>query len=319
MKRTSALIIILLLTVGLPVKKAMGVTCVSPPFEYYMSVPEETTCNEQTIGVEFKHPSDELNWTINTVDAVGDIISPVGDGASFYLKITGTGIWGLGYMPHLYAPGDYTAAPLIWEESWVGAPAYTGSADGDISYLNDIVNYNPLTDYEPNLVQKTPAFASSADYDTLIIAQEQVFPGWWGGPWTEPDGEIITWTFGPFVLNSPSDFNLRILMSTLWDGSIYVDDNKFTVCANLPVRTGIPPQYYSSLQAAYNDADNEDAIHSQKIIFDENIDIDLNKSITLECGYDCDYADSSGVTTVKGNVTISNGTLTIQSGTLNVQ
>ncbi len=261
-----------------------------------------------------------MNWTINTVDAAGNVIAPVSDGASFYLMITGTGEWGVGYMPHLYAQGNYYGTPMTWEESWIGDSTYTGSAAGNITDLDSIANYNPIIDYGSNLVQKTHGFAGSADYNTLIVAQEQVFPGWWGGSWTEPDGEIITWIFGPFVLNSPSEFNLRILMTEIPYNTIYIADNKVSVCSNLPVMISGPPAgFYSSLQSAYNAAGNEESIYSQKIIFNENVNLDLNKSITLEGGYECDYIDSTGVTTVQGDISISNGKLTILSGVLSVQ
>jgi hypothetical protein len=126
-------------------------------------------------------------------------------------------------------PGNYYGVPLTWHESWLGSPDYTGSADGDIVDLDDIANRNPVTVYNPNLVTKTPNFASATGNNTLIIAQEQVFLGWWGGPWTEPDYEIITWTFGPFYSEGPEEFTLRIFMSPTYNEDLYVADYTVSV------------------------------------------------------------------------------------------
>jgi hypothetical protein len=213
----------------LTVKAAKGGVCLSPALEYYMTTPVKISCSEISIGIKFTNPVDGLKWLINTIDATGNIIDSVRAGKPFYLMIIGTGRWGIGYMPHLYVPGNYLGVPMTWKESWVGSPSYTGSAEGDIIDLDDITNRNPIRVYKPNLVIKTTNFANATGSNTLIVAQEQVFLGWWGGPWTEPDGEVITWTFGPFVLKNSADFYFRILMSPVWNDDIYVADYKFTI------------------------------------------------------------------------------------------
>ncbi len=43
----------------------------------------------------------------------------------------------------------------------------------------------------------------------------------------------------------------------------------------------------------------------------EDLDIDINKSVTLEGGYNCDYTAVNGKTTLNGTMTISNGTVTV--------
>ncbi len=229
MKKGMLILTFLLLMSGLFAKLAMGGVCESPALEYYMAAPVEISCAEISIGLEFKNPVDGLKWKINIIDAADNIVDTVTAGTPFYLMIVGKGRWGTGYMPHLYAPGNYFGVPITWKESWVGSPSYTGSAKGDIIDLHDIAERNPITAYKPNLVIKTDNFASATGSNTLIVAQERVFLGWWRGPWTEPDGEIITWTFGPFVLKNPAVFNLRILMTHVWNDNIYVADYKFTV------------------------------------------------------------------------------------------
>jgi hypothetical protein len=82
-----------------------------------------------------------------------------------------------------------------------------------------------------------------------------------------------------------------------------------------PVRIlDTPPIYYSTLQSAYDDAVDGDTIQSHDQAFNEDLyidDIDDNKSVTFEGGYDCSYSTITGKTTLNGNLTISNGTATI--------
>ncbi len=88
----------------------------------------------------------------------------------------------------------------------------------------------------------------------------------------------------------------------------------FDPCPNLPVRiSGLPPGD-SSIQVIYDAAVNGDIIQSQSVVFLENFDIDIDKSVTFKGGYDCDYINNAGTTILNGNMTISNGTLTIDSG-----
>ncbi|UCH82013.1 MAG: hypothetical protein JSW20_05140, partial [Nitrospiraceae bacterium] len=91
-------------------------------------------------------------------------------------------------------------------------------------------------------------------------------------------------------------------------------------CPNLPVGiVDVPPVYYTVLQDAYDAMVSGDTIQSQAIVFIENLLIDMNISVTLNGGYDCDYNDPpSGETTLNGNMTISDGTLIIEDGTFTV-
>ncbi len=89
----------------------------------------------------------------------------------------------------------------------------------------------------------------------------------------------------------------------------------FNLCANQPVRImrGGTPSYYSTIQSAYNAAIDGDIIQTLHARFTENISIDRSVSVTLEGGYDCDYAAKTGKTRAKGRITVSHGTLKIKS------
>ena len=50
-----------------------------------------------------------------------------------------------------------------------------------------------------------------------------------------------------------------------------------------------------------------------------DIAFDTDMAVTLEAGYDCDYAWNTVTTTVSGSMTVSDGTVTLLSGTLAIQ
>ncbi len=77
----------------------------------------------------------------------------------------------------------------------------------------------------------------------------------------------------------------------------------------------IESQSYQFLQDAYDAANNDAVVKSQAVVFDEDLYIDIGKSVYLRAGYDCDYSNSTGKTVLNGSMFISKGTLTIESGT----
>jgi hypothetical protein len=82
---------------------------------------------------------------------------------------------------------------------------------------------------------------------------------------------------------------------------------------------GTQPIYYPTIWHVYNNALNEDTIQIQNITYVGDFDAHMNKSVTIEGGYNCEYSAITGTTTLNGNMIISNGTLTILSGTLKIQ
>lgn len=83
-------------------------------------------------------------------------------------------------------------------------------------------------------------------------------------------------------------------------------------CSASPIR--IPGKAdYSTLQAAYNAAVDGDTILSRGITLTEYLSADMNKSVTIEGGYTCDYSSSPGVTSLSGSMSINNGTVNIKN------
>jgi len=65
----------------------------------------------------------------------------------------------------------------------------------------------------------------------------------------------------------------------------------------------------ASIQAAYVNASSGNVLRSQTGIFSENLTV--SKSLTLEGGYDCSFGSRTGITAVKGSLTISGGSLIV--------
>jgi alpha-tubulin suppressor-like RCC1 family protein len=70
---------------------------------------------------------------------------------------------------------------------------------------------------------------------------------------------------------------------------------------------------YSSLQSAYNAAADGDTIQGRDVTIAEDIDFNLDKTVTIQGGYNCDHSAVTGKTVISGTMTISNGTLTIEN------
>lgn len=71
--------------------------------------------------------------------------------------------------------------------------------------------------------------------------------------------------------------------------------------------------YYSTLQAAYDAASDGSIIEMKAASLAGDLNLNLNKTLTLAGGYDCGYSMVTGKTTVNGNVTINSGKVTIEN------
>ncbi len=99
------------------------------------------------------------------------------------------------------------------------------------------------------------------------------------------------------------------------DGVVTMDADKtctatFNTCSNLFVRIGATD--YSSLQTAYNSAGEGSVIQTQDVQLIENLNANLNKTVTIDGGYNCSYATKTGKTRLNGQITISNGKVTVK-------
>ena len=116
-----------------------------------------------------------------------------------------------------------------------------------------------------------------------------------------------------YVYSSAGIFSVSLTVTDS-DGSAssLTRTDYITACLSPVRRGGATPLYYSSIQAAYDAAVDGDTIESRAVAFTEDLAIDLDKSVILSGGYDCDYSNATGVTTINGTMTISGGSVLIE-------
>ncbi len=85
-------------------------------------------------------------------------------------------------------------------------------------------------------------------------------------------------------------------------------------CENLPVWNVSSDVRYNWIADAYEAAGNGDSIRIQALLFDEeNLALDLNKTVTLKGGYNCDYNDRAMGTVLGRPMVISSGTIIVEN------
>lgn len=88
-------------------------------------------------------------------------------------------------------------------------------------------------------------------------------------------------------------------------------------CTKDPVRIyGAIPVYYTTIQAAYDDAVDDDIIQSHGVTFIEDLALDGNVTVTLDGGYNCDYTAKTGETAITGDMDVTDGDVTVEDYTL---
>ncbi|MBI5663868.1 MAG: thrombospondin type 3 repeat-containing protein [Nitrospirae bacterium] len=85
-------------------------------------------------------------------------------------------------------------------------------------------------------------------------------------------------------------------VSTAYGGND-CNDNDVNIYPGGPAARISGVGYYLTLQDAYNAADNGDTIQGQGVTFTGDFNADLNKTVTIEGGYNCSYSAVSGITT----------------------
>jgi hypothetical protein len=143
-------------------------------------------------------------------------------------------------------------------------------------------------------------------YDDLKLASG--YQGAWTTQTIDNAGNVGEWTSIAIDQND----RLHISYYDYTNHTIKYATNAIT-CEEGPVMIDNPtPSYYLSIQEAYDNALDGEAVLSLEISFKEDVIADENKSVTFEGGFDCSYTDNTGYfTTINGDLTINNGTVTI--------
>jgi len=209
---------------------------------------------------------------------------------------------------------------IVWQDNRNGNPdiyMYAGDGVGDNSdNCPYVYNPAPQTDSDndglgdacdvcPNDINN--ACDIDTDGDGLLDSFELYYGA--NNPSDDMDGDGLT-----NLQESLAETNPR-KKDTDGDG---VSDLNDTCPLNSPVRIEAGTSH-STLQSAYNTAQDSNILQSHAAFFTENLNINRDISITLRGGYDCSYSTNAGETTLKGDMSITNGELIIDSGTLIIE
>ncbi len=148
----------------------------------------------------------------------------------------------------------------------------------------------------------------------------------------DPDSSLLneTFTITWDLSMIPQDYTVTLtddttgqqidMRATPLHSFIFTASRSFSVAVNIPMCnnnpfriTGTIPAFYLTLQEAYGAADEGDVIQIQKTSLSGDANLNLNKTVTIDGGFKCDYSETSGTTTMNSNLLISNGTVLISN------
>jgi|GEM_PF-3194433 len=87
-------------------------------------------------------------------------------------------------------------------------------------------------------------------------------------------------------------------------------------CASKAVKISGIPTEYDSIDEAYVTAASTQTIQARAVTITENVTFNIDKTVALTGGYDCNFSTSAGVSTISGSMTISAGQVTIANVTI---
>jgi len=115
---------------------------------------------------------------------------------------------------------------------------------------------------------------------------------------------------------APGSYEVSLTVQNAAGSSMKSVDSYITVssCPQKPVRmeTMTGAIYFDTIQLAYDTVSGASVIMTQAIVFPEDLNFDIQKTVTLRGGFPCDYALTTIPETVlQGRVTVSAGMLII--------
>jgi len=236
--------------------------------------------------------------TITTVDTTGNV------GHYTSIRIGTDGLPVVSYYDH--TNGDLKVLKCGNAACSSGNTITTVDTEGDVGYFTSItigtdglpvVSYYDYVNEDLKVLKCGNAACSSGNIITRVDTTGSV----------GADTSITIGTDGLPVISYLDITNLDLKVLKCGSQSCLND------CPNLPVRILGTAFEYSNLQDAYDTSLSGDIIQSQATIFTEDFFIDMNKSVLLEGGYDCDYITVIDNTVINGNVTISDGVAAIEN------
>jgi PKD repeat protein len=193
------------------------------------------------------------------------------------------------FQSHIYAQqGTYTIWLKVTDNlsrtdeamttATVSPPVYTLTVNitgsGTVTSLPSGIDCNP--DCEESYTDGTVVTLSAN------TSQDFIFTGWSGDP---------DCTDGAVTMDAVK--NCTATFEACADRLVWVED--------------AVPEFYTSIQSGYIAAADSKSIMVQAEAFTEDINLNLNKTISLLGGYNCEFSSIIGVTTVNGNLITNDG------------
>jgi len=192
--------------------------------------------------------------------------------------------------------GNYTVIPALTGQTFTPANSTVIVSDANKSGVNFIINPHTITVTATTCGSIAPQGAATVSYGadqtfTITPSNERCYL-----VDVLVDGESVGQKYSYPFHNVSADHTIKAVFEAY------------------PARiAGTKPVYYLTLQAAYDAAPDGAIIQTRDFNLVGNLNANRNITISLQGGYNSDFTIGTGVTTLKGMITISAGSVTIQN------
>jgi YD repeat-containing protein len=203
----------------------------------------------------------------------------------------------------------------------VSSSSSSSSRNGTMTIAGQTVIVSQLgTGCTYSIIPGSQSFDAAGGTGTITVITQA------GCNWTaQPGASWITITSGTSGSGSGAvAYSVSTNNDVARTGALAIGDQTLTVnqagtidpsCTNLSTRTAslFGYAYSYTIRDAYNETGDGGTIQAQALDFIEDLNLDIDKSVTVDGGYDCNYSTNGGMSAIDGTLTISNGTVTIEN------
>lgn len=256
---------------------------------------------------------------------------------SDYIGLTGasgnyiSGQFSIGALPYEYG-GNFDTIPHLSEMAYYALRILDDDPDGFFIMIEGgLIDWASHSNLIEETIHETVEFENAVQVvldwialqanpeETLLIVTADHETGGlsvsdsWQGPYPRNFLEEISWsTTGHTAKNVPvyargenANFFFGVIDNT--------DYFELITCADKPVNIQARSLQYDSIQTGYDNAQSGETIKTMTAIIEEpsGVYFDASKTVTIQGGYRCGYADDPNYTIIRGNVSITDGTVTL--------
>jgi PKD repeat protein len=128
--------------------------------------------------------------------------------------------------------------------------------------------------------------------------------------WNFGDGSPVATEKSPVhVYSSPGNFTVTLTVTDNDGSQNSIIKTDYIKACFPPVTIAGNAAHYSSIQSAYDAVLDNDRVEIRAASFAENLNVNRPISFFLTGGYDCLHTESSGITTIEGDITVTDGTV----------